>query len=232
MLMQITQNNLSLRILSATLLIPFVIVAIVSGGWVFGVFVALAFGFSCGEWYEMTDKTNRRYTYLIAGLIYFALSFSLFTFLRIMDHNGLYFTMSLMLSVWAADTFAYIVGKNVGGPKMSPNISPKKTWSGMAGAVLGSAFCFAFLMEIAKPLSGLIPNSIDLSLSQLPLLLVYGGIMGYVGQAGDLLISLMKRKAGIKDSGNLIPGHGGILDRIDSLLLVTPVFLVATHYGF
>ena len=222
-------SNLSLRILSSLILIPVVFGAIFAGGWIFAICVALAFGITCGEWYNITSKTDRPFLYLISGLIYFAVSFILFTLLRI-EESGLYLILTLMLCVWASDTGAYILGRLIGGPKMSPTISPKKTWAGMAGAILGSALTFAGCLLAAPELSGLIPNAIEVK-AGVPLLLLYGGLIGYVGQAGDLSISFMKRKAGVKDSGALIPDHGGILDRIDSLLLIVPVFVIVCRYG-
>jgi phosphatidate cytidylyltransferase len=224
-------SNLSLRILSSLLLIPVVFGAIYAGGWIFGICVAVAFGISCGEWHGITSKTKHPYLYLVAGLIYFSVSFALFALLRAEDENGLYLVFTLMLCVWASDTGAYILGRMIGGPKMAPTISPKKTWAGMAGAVLGPAVAFTACLIAAPALAEFIPNKIDVR-NKWPILLFYGGLVGYVGQAGDLLVSLMKRKAGVKDSGALIPGHGGILDRIDSLLLIVPVFVAICYYGF
>jgi phosphatidate cytidylyltransferase len=131
-------------------------------------------------------------------------------------HLGPAWTLYALAIVWAADTGAYFVGSRVGGPKMSPSISPGKTWSGFGGGlatvVLLSLFC--------APLFGLGWN-------QAPLLLLASLLAGLASVVGDLFESIVKRHAGAKDSGYLIPGHGGVLDRIDSVLAALPVFAIA-----
>ncbi len=110
---------------------------------------------------------------------------------------------------WAADTTAYFVGRAVGKHPLAPHISPKKTWEGSIGSMLGSllvAYAFSFWIHIP-----------------LPHLLIMAAIGNIAGQMGDLLESAYKRSAGVKDSGGLLPGHGGILDRIDALILCIPV---------
>lgn len=111
---------------------------------------------------------------------------------------------------WANDIAAYLVGRRFGRHRMSPYISPQKSWEGLAGGMLGAvagAFLLKFLLGL--PLSALAT-------------IVVGLVGGAAGVCGDLAESLIKRQSGVKDSGTLIPGHGGLLDRIDSLLFVTP----------
>jgi phosphatidate cytidylyltransferase len=132
--------------------------------------------------------------------------------------------------MWGSDTGGYIFGKKIGGALMSPTISPKKTWAGMAGAVIGASIIFTAFLYLAPFVTNFIPNTISPTLLQLPLFIIVGAVLGYVGQIGDLLISSLKRKAHAKDSGHLIPGHGGILDRIDSFLLVIPIFVIVARY--
>ncbi len=118
----------------------------------------------------------------------------------------------LVLSVaWLADTGGYFVGRKFGKAKLYPKVSPNKTWAGLYGAVLGST------------IAGVVA-----ALTYLPQLHLFGGVVlgllgGIIGQLGDLVESLLKRSVGVKDSGAIIPGHGGILDRIDALLFVSPV---------
>jgi phosphatidate cytidylyltransferase len=110
---------------------------------------------------------------------------------------------------WAADTTAYFVGRAIGKHPLAPHISPKKTWEGSIGSMFGSllvAYAFSFWIHIP-----------------LPHLLVMAAIGNIAGQMGDLLESAYKRSAGVKDSGGLLPGHGGILDRIDALIFCIPV---------
>ena len=110
---------------------------------------------------------------------------------------------------WAADTTAYFVGRAIGKHPLAPHISPKKTWEGSIGSMLGSllvAYAFSFWIRIP-----------------LPHLLIMAAVGNIAGQFGDLLESAYKRSAGVKDSGGLLPGHGGILDRIDALILCIPV---------
>jgi phosphatidate cytidylyltransferase len=111
----------------------------------------------------------------------------------------------LMLATWSTDIFAYFAGRSIGGPKLAPRISPNKTWAGliggMAGAgVVGALAAWQFQLD--------------------PIFYVAGAPMGLLAQLGDLYESAVKRKAGVKDSGALIPGHGGVLDRLDGLLPV------------
>jgi phosphatidate cytidylyltransferase len=218
------KNNLLIRAVSSAVLIPIVIGILVYGGWVFGLFVAAMFALSLTEWTKISLKIpDRRLAFLIAGPIYLSISCLQFFFLRFHVADGLDFVVFLLLLIWASDSFAYFYGKTFGGPKMSPTVSPNKTWSGYAGALLGPAVVLTICIHILTPTS-LIEYTPPVWTT-----LLAGAVMGVVGQSGDLLISFMKRKAGVKDSGAIIPGHGGILDRIDALLLVIPVYFLYVH---
>ena len=111
----------------------------------------------------------------------------------------------VFIVTWATDILAYFAGRAIGGPKLAPRISPNKTWAGLVGGVVGAA------------LGGwLVARYFEME----PLFHWLGGPMGLVAQAGDLYESWVKRRAGVKDSGSLLPGHGGVLDRLDGLLAV------------
>jgi phosphatidate cytidylyltransferase len=113
-----------------------------------------------------------------------------------------------LVITWAGDTVAYFVGRAIGKHPFAPHLSPKKTWEGAAASFAGSLLVgLAFSRWLSVPL---------------PHLLVMAGVGNVAGQAGDLLESAYKRSAGVKDSGALLPGHGGILDRIDALILAIP----------
>jgi phosphatidate cytidylyltransferase len=117
--------------------------------------------------------------------------------------------------VWATDTAAYFAGRPIGGPKLAPRISPNKTWAGLAGGVLASAaigVVFALSTSILTPW----------------LVVFISAGMAVVEQAGDLFESWVKRRFGVKDSGTLIPGHGGVLDRVDGLLAVATSVAILT----
>jgi phosphatidate cytidylyltransferase len=130
--------------------------------------------------------------------------------------RGAWWTLLAMLVVWAADTGAYFSGRLFGNRKLAPQISPGKTWAGVYGALaLGAAVCAVggWLLDVRHPAAVLG-------------MLVLGLVTVAASIVGDLLESLLKRQAGIKDSGMLFPGHGGLLDRLDSVFAALPVFVV------
>jgi len=145
---------------------------------------------------------------------------------------GAFYLLYLLLVVWAGDVFAYFVGKSIGRHLMAPRISPKKTWEGAAASVVASVAVGYLLFHYAQPISsallraGLIQRRDGLfGLEQpgiVPVLLLTI-VLNIAAQLGDLVESLIKRGAGVKDSGTLLPGHGGMLDRIDALLFAAPV---------
>jgi phosphatidate cytidylyltransferase len=122
---------------------------------------------------------------------------------------GPQYLLFALVITWAADTTAYFVGRAIGKHPLAPHISPKKTWEGAVGSMVGSlVVAWAFSYWIAIPLGHLVAMAV---------------IGNVAGQMGDLLESAYKRSAGVKDSGGLLPGHGGVLDRIDALILCIPV---------
>ncbi|HEX8379856.1 MAG TPA: phosphatidate cytidylyltransferase [Allosphingosinicella sp.] len=132
---------------------------------------------------------------------------------------SLYLVFWLMLVTWATDIFAYFAGRSIGGPKLAPKISPNKTWAGLIGGMAGAAIVGA----LAAWLFGFS--------GELPDFLWLGAPMGLLAQLGDLYESRVKRRLGVKDSGTLLPGHGGVLDRLDGLLpviLATLLVLIAS----
>lgn len=125
------------------------------------------------------------------------------------------FLLFVILAVTLADSGAYFVGKFFGKHKLAPNISPKKTWEGLAGGVFFSAIgsvIFALVLHLDTPM-------------QYAILIVLGIFVVFFALLGDLFESMIKREVGIKDSGNILPGHGGILDRLDSLFVALPLFV-------
>ena len=145
---------------------------------------------------------------------------------------GAFLILYLLLVVWAGDIFAYFVGKAVGRHLMAPRVSPKKTWEGAVASVAASVGIGGALFYYASPVStallqwGLIQRRDGMFGLEKPALLpilVLTVVLNIAAQLGDLVESLIKRGAGVKDSGALLPGHGGMLDRIDALLFATPV---------
>lgn len=141
--------------------------------------------------------------------------------------NGPSLLAFLFLTVWAGDTFAMYAGRLFGKKKLAPNLSPNKTWAGAIGSVVGSVAVAGVLLALSSYLAQW--NSVKLSFADEPswYWLVLAIVVNVAAQVGDLAESALKRSAGVKDSGTLLPGHGGILDRIDALLLAAPVLWYA-----
>ncbi len=147
--------------------------------------------------------------WMAGGAIYIVTAAWSFAWLRVAPGAGLGAVLWLLFAVWASDAAAYAAGRLIGGPRLAPRVSPNKTWAGLLGAMLGASV-------VSGVFGAIWPRSPD------PLLLGVAGLgIGLVGQGGDLLESVAKRRFGTKDSGTLIPGHGGVLDRIDALMAVT-----------
>jgi len=135
----------------------------------------------------------------------------------------------LIFVVWATDIGGYVVGKTVGGPKLAPKISAKKTWSGLVGAIL-FAMAVAYVFGLYLKAYQLLPKE-----DYLWKLVVSAGLLAIIAQVGDFFESAIKRKLNLKDSSNLIPGHGGLFDRVDGLLfasVVTALVLALTNNGW
>ncbi len=141
------------------------------------------------------------------GVVYVSLPAIALVVLRNDPDYGIAAIIWVMVTVWAADSLAYFAGRIIGGPKLAPRLSPKKTWAGLGGAMAGSA--------IAAVLTGL-----WIGVPGLAILGILAAGLAIVEQAGDLFKSAMKRHYGVKDSGRLIPGHGGVIDRVDGLVAV------------
>ncbi len=174
-----------------------------------------------GVWYVINQRARiTDVAITLFGAIYTGMTLSALVAVRgsaVLDNVGcIVLCIGIMMSVWANDSFAYLVGSRFGKHKMVPKISPKKSWEGFAGGIVGSVVIWLLLM--------LIPQT-----HVTPLVAVTCGILcGVTGVIGDLVESRIKRGAGVKDSGNMIPGHGGLLDRSDSMLFVaiTAYFLL------
>jgi phosphatidate cytidylyltransferase len=150
-----------------------------------------------------------------SGTGYLGISLLSLWWLRGLEQGGA-LTFYLFFAVWAVDTGAYIAGRSIGGPKLAPKLSPNKTWAGLFGGMAAAAlvgYAWAIFMGAQQPL----------------LALMLGLPLAVVAQAGDIAESALKRRFGAKDSGRIIPGHGGVLDRIDGLLLAAPFFCLF-HY--
>jgi phosphatidate cytidylyltransferase len=145
---------------------------------------------------------------------------------------GAIWTIYTLLAVWAGDIFAYFVGKAIGRHRMSPEISPNKTWEGAVASILASVIIGALWIQHAPAISaffmrmGLIDRRDGmwgLEQPQLWPIILLSAVVNIAAQLGDLVESLIKRGAGVKDSGTILPGHGGMLDRVDAMLFAVPV---------
>lgn len=146
--------------------------------------------------------------------------------------QGAFLILYLLLIVWAGDIFAYFVGKSLGRHLMAPRISPKKTWEGAFASLAASLIIGALLFNYAGSISSALLNAhlierkdgfFALQQPSLWPTLALSAVLNIAAQLGDLVESLIKRGAGVKDSGSLLPGHGGMLDRIDALLFAAPI---------
>ncbi|MBR1778794.1 MAG: phosphatidate cytidylyltransferase [Alphaproteobacteria bacterium] len=161
--------------------------------------------------YLAAKKQQTEHKTLFAfGMIYSVYPVTALAFM--LQNYGFISTIWLIGTVWAMDTGAYLFGKTIGGPKMCPRISPKKTWAGLIGGMLTAAVwgagCAKFGAAAYEPV------------------MIVSAVLGAVSQGGDLLESWIKRYLNVKDSSNLIPGHGGIFDRMDALLAVAPIVVL------
>lgn len=151
-----------------------------------------------------------------AGLVYVGFPVLALLWLRERPDNGLILTFWALSLVWATDIGAFFAGRAIGGPKIAPAISPSKTWAGLIGG-----------MSAAAILAGCFHRWLGLSLA-----LVWATpFLAVAAQAGDFLESWMKRRAGVKDSGTLLPGHGGVLDRLDGVVTAVPLAALIVASG-
>jgi phosphatidate cytidylyltransferase len=222
-------SNLLKRILSSIILIPSVLWLISQGGLYFDILCGILFGLLIFEWGSLWSQRYIKYTFktidiilIILGIAYISLAMYKFWTLKDVQHKQL---MTFVI-VWSTDMGAYFFGKKFGITPLAPQISPNKTWEGFWGGVLVCIITCSTIMYIQ--LANLSPyydissyfNNFFNNITLFSTLVFSIRFMFYsvAAHIGDLLESLVKRYLGVKDSGRLIPGHGGILDRCDSFL--------------
>jgi phosphatidate cytidylyltransferase len=179
--------------------------------------------------FELTAKSAKPFenvAFTLLGIIYIGMPFSLLIYiaspyLRAFDGDGNKFVLATILMVWAGDVFAYLIGSKVGKNKMFPRISPKKTWEGTFSGITGAILVGVICSQVFDTLDFGFPFWIGLA-----------SICTVMGVLGDLVESMLKRSIGIKDSGTLLPGHGGFLDRFDAFIFVIPFVYVYVTIWF
>ena len=149
---------------------------------------------------------GRSSAWLGAGIAYIGLPCLALLWLRGLSPMGLETVLWVLALVWAVDIGAYFAGRGIGGPKLAPRISPNKTWAGLGGGVLGGILVGALTAQATG--------------APLPAIAALSAGLAILGQAGDLMESAIKRHFNVKDAGHMIPGHGGVLDRVDGLIAV------------
>ena len=208
------KKELQKRLLSSIIIIPISLFFIIKGSIFFILFITILFLIACLEWLKM----SKRLDFKIFGIIFLLLSFYSVYLIR---DRGLFEFLMIFIICITTDIGGYIFGKIFKGPKLI-EISPNKTYSGVVGALLMSVIV-AYLFNI-KYDNYFVENQSFFS-DQFFLIIVF--LISIVSQIGDLIISYFKRVSNIKDTGNLLPGHGGLLDRIDGMIFVFPfVYLI------
>lgn len=246
--------NIVVRLLSALVLVPILIGAFMLGSPYWTIFLALTAGLISYEWLKLIQNEAAKANAFCIGLFFFVFvmlpSIPLWAVACLglpaalvgqPQHRGLavltgvYIALPVLciqlvgdmsalgllwlaLVVWLTDTFALVFGKTIGGPKLAPSLSPNKTWAGLFGGLLGALAITGVFMMYA--------DGADSTLY------VWAALVSLAGQAGDLFESKFKRQFDVKDSGAIIPGHGGILDRMDSFLFAAPIVWALLAYGF
>lgn len=226
-------SDLGIRAMSAVVMIALAAVALTFGGWFLALLVAIvAFGVLVEAWglvRAMTASPSARIAWFSPLAAYVTAAAA-----------GLLlapppFRWLAVAAVIGTDVGAYFAGRSIGGPKIAPAISPSKTWAGLFGGMAGAALVlilFSFVLSYA--LSGLSPGGPQLAWPGNGVLisLVAGASIAILSQSGDFFESWLKRRAGVKDSGRIIPGHGGLFDRVDGLLPIACLLLVAVLAGW
>ena len=196
------------RLISSVILIPIVIFFVIEGSVFFIFFLSILFLATSYEWFKMIKKNH---LLGLSGIIF--LLFSFYSAFNIREEGLIYFLFILTICVFT-DIGGYIFGKTFKGPKLG-KISPNKTFAGVFGSfILSLVFALIYIMFLGK-------ETFSSDTDDLTILLIILFI-SFISQLGDLIISYFKRKAKLKDTGKILPGHGGILDRIDGLVFVMP----------
>ena len=197
------------RLLSSLILIPITIFFIIQGSVFFTFFLSILFLATSYEWLKMSKKNN---LLKLLGIIF--LFFSFYTSFYIRENSGLIYFLFIIIVCIFTDIGGYVFGKIFKGPKLT-NISPNKTYAGVFGSFLFSIIAGLIFIKYYVTFGS---NITDDQFFILLLIL----FISFISQIGDLIISYFKRKAKLKDTGKILPGHGGLLDRIDGLIFVLP----------
>ena len=225
-------SDLKVRALSAVVMLLVAGGALWVGGWFWSIFVGVVSAGVLWEWGRMARKFARSVSFyvlwLAGGVIYLG---SAAVTLQVMRgwYGGLLMVSLVLAAVVATDIGAYFAGRTIGGPKIAPSISPSKTWAGLVGGMLVAGATIVAIMTVSMLSDGIPISAYPDFYSDSALLFALGAGLAIVSQLGDFFESWMKRRAGVKDSGNLIPGHGGLFDRVDGLLAVSFVLAI---FGF
>jgi len=212
--------GLKTRVISGVVMAVVVLGALWIGGGLFTALVIAAALQMKKEWDGLTANDSRRWK--IAGYLYVCIPAASLIWLRnnqmMNDTNaGIGLVLYVMLVVWATDIGAYFAGRRIGGPKLAPVISPNKTWAGLGGGIVAAAIAGGICSSFTHYPPSFIA-AMDLAI-----------VLAIISQCGDLFESWLKRRVGAKDSSTLIPGHGGLLDRVDGLVFALPVFALALY---
>ena len=195
------------RVVSSLILMPLTFFFVIKGSFFLIIFLIIFFIIASYEWFNM-NKGNILIRYL--GIVFLFLSF--FSAFVVRESIGLYFFLLILVICIFTDIGGYLFGKTFKGPKLT-KISPNKTYSGVFGSFLISIFASYIFMKFYE---------VEVLFTDKTFILLVI-LISLVSQLGDLIISYFKRKTGVKNTGNILPGHGGLLDRIDGLIFVLPV---------
>ena len=209
------KSDLGVRAASAVVMVAVAGTALWLGGWWWIAFVGAVTVGVAAEFWGLLSRITRgvagRAISMLAALIYVGLAALTLIFIRTapsLQHKGAELVLLVVLPVLATDIGAYFAGRTIGGPKIAPRISPSKTWAGLIGGMIAAAIV----------LTGLVLMGGSVAFGYFPIYAILGGLVAVIAQAGDFFESWLKRRARVKDSGSLIPGHGGLFDRVDGLL--------------